>query len=162
MKKQIQFSVLGFAILSLCAIGSNLQASDDTENRAPTKSEEQASFAEYNAIIAALKPYIDGAKTGDGAFIRSNFFPHARIVGSVHGEMEKSTPDEFEAVIDGLGAAPGLKHHIAWIDISGPAAAAKVEFQDWGGFRFTDFFVLYKVDGEWKVSGEVYDAHSNN
>lgn len=32
--------------------------------------------------------------------------------------------------------------------ISGPAAAAKVEFINWFGFRFTDFFVLYKHDGQ--------------
>ncbi|UJB67708.1 nuclear transport factor 2 family protein [Acaryochloris sp. 'Moss Beach'] len=47
-------------------------------------------------------------------------------------------------------------------EISGPAAVAKVEFINWSGFRFTDFSVLYKHNGEWKISGQVFDAHTQN
>ncbi|QUY42810.1 nuclear transport factor 2 family protein [Acaryochloris marina] len=45
-------------------------------------------------------------------------------------------------------------------EISGSAAVAKVEFINWGGFR--DFSVLYKHNGEWKISGQVFDAHTQN
>lgn len=153
-----------FSFSFLLALGIGLTAPQwvSAGESADAVAAESQSFSEYQAVLKALQPYIDGAKKGDGTLIRSRFFDHARVVGSVHGEMEKSTPKEFGAVIDDLGPADGLKHHVAWIDISGPAAAAKIEFQNWGGFRFTDFFVLYKVDGEWKVSGKVYDAHSNN
>lgn len=127
-----------------------------------TSVDELSTFAEYKAVAKALQPYIDSAKTGDGELNRTAFFDHAHIVGSVKGKFYNMDADAFkEAIVQG-GASPEVQHHISWIDISGPAAAAKVEFINWGGTRFTDFFVLYKHDGEWKISGKVYDSHSNN
>lgn len=69
---------------------------------------------------------------------------------------------ELRAVaVNAVGTAPNLQHRIIWMDVSGPAAAARVEFLDWAGFRFTDFFVLFKGDDDkWKISGKVYDSHS--
>ena len=127
-----------------------------------TKADEAQSFDEYQAVIAALQPYIDAAKSGDGDLVRKPFFDHAHIVGSIGGEFYNMDADTFKTVVGESGASPEVKHHIAWIDISGPAAAAKVEFINWGGNRFTDFFLLYKQDGLWKISGKVYDSHSNN
>ena len=126
------------------------------------KNQELETFSAYQEVIKALQPYIDGAKTGNGKLSRSAFYDHAHVVGTIGGQFENSTADEFGEAVSSLGESPNIKHHIAWIDISGPAAAAKVEFINWVGFRFTDFFVLYKKDGEWKISGKTYDSHSNN
>jgi len=127
-----------------------------------TTNDEAYSFAEYKAVETALQPYIKAAKTGDGALSRTAFYDHAHIVGSVHDTFENATADEFKEAVTEIGASPEIQHHIAWIDISGPAAAARVEFINWAGFRFTDFFVLYKQDGQWKISGKVYDSHAQN
>lgn len=127
-----------------------------------TAGDEAFSFDEYKAVEAALRPYIEAAKTGDGALVRTAFYDHAHIVGSVDGTFYNSDADEFKEAVNETGAAPDIQHHIAWVDISGPAAAAKVEFVNWAGFRFTDFFVLYKHDGQWKISGKVYDSHAQN
>ena len=127
-----------------------------------TKADEAHNFNEYKAVKAALKPYIDAAKSGDGKLSRSAFYDHANIVGSIGGQYKEPDADAFGKLIDAGGKSPDVQHQIAWIDISGPAAAAKVEFFNWRGFRFTDFFVLYKKDGEWKISSKVYDSHSNN
>lgn len=123
---------------------------------------EKQSFDEYKEVEKALQPYIESAKTGDGKLSRSAFYGHAHVVGSVDGTVYNVTADQFEGIVDEGGPSEDVKHHIAWIDISGLAAAAKVEFYDWGGFRFTDFFVLYKENGKWKISGKVYDSHSRN
>lgn len=127
-----------------------------------SKEQEAGSFNEYQAIAKALQPYIEGAKSGEGKLSRSAFYDHAHIVGSIGGQFANNTADEFAEAVSSLGESPNIKHHIAWIDISGPAAAAKVEFLDWKGFRFTDFFVLYKKDEQWKISGKTYDSHSQN
>lgn len=131
-------------------------------NSKVTKKDEVESFNEYQAVFKALQPYIESAKTGNGKVIRSAFYEHAHIVGSIEGQFYNSDLNSFEKSVSDGGPAPDVTHHIAWIDISGPAAAAKVEFINWGGFRFTDFFVLYKHDGQWKISGKVYDSHSQN
>jgi len=127
-----------------------------------TQADEAQNFAAYQAVEKALQPYIDAAKSGDGTLSRSAFFDHAHILGSIGGEVYNMTADGFKGAVDEGGPSPEVQHHIAWIDISGPSAAAKVEFINWNGLRFTDFFVLYRFDGEWKISGKVYDSHSNN
>jgi hypothetical protein len=124
--------------------------------------DEKHSFNELKEVAKALEPYITAAKTGDGDLSRSAFFDHAHIVGSIGGTHYNMTADDFRGAVQEGGPSENIQSHIAWIDISGPAAAAKVEFIDWSGLRFTDFFVLYKKDEEWKISGKVYDSHSNN
>lgn len=132
------------------------------EVKEESKVEELQSFNEYQEVAKALSPYIESAKTGDGKLSRTAFYDHAYIVGSVAGQFSALSADQFASQVNATGKSPNIKHHIAWIDISGPAAAAKVEFVDWAGFRFTDFFVLYKKNGKWKISGKTYDSHSNN
>ena len=130
---------------------------------AATKDSEASSFNEYKAVEAAIQPYIEAARTGDGKLSTSTYFEHARIVGSEDGgKLCNMDLEAFENAVSSLGPAAEIQHHIAWIDISGPAAAAKVEFHNWAGYRFTDYFVLFKDNGDWKISGKVYDAHSNN
>lgn len=127
-----------------------------------TSADEQHSFEEYKAVEAALQPYIASATTGDGKVIRTAFYDHAHIVGSIGGEFYNMDADVFSDVVGQGGPSEDVQHRIVWIDISGPAAAAKVEFLNWSGNRFTDFFVLYKHEGQWKISGKVYDSHANN
>lgn len=127
-----------------------------------TEADEAHGFAEYKAIEKALQPYIDGAKAGDGALSTRTFLDHAHVVGSLDGTGFEMDRENFAGAVDAGGAAPDIQHHIAWINISGPAAAARVEFIHWGENRFTDFFVLYKKDGAWKISSKVFDSHSKN
>ncbi len=148
-----------FAVLSMVLL---LLTSSTFAQAKETIADEKHSFSEYQAIAEALEPYIQSAKTGNGKTTRAAFYDHAHIVGTINGEFYNADLDAFEKSVSAGGPAPNVQHHIAWIDISGPAAAAKVEFIDWGSFRFTDFFVLYKQDGKWKISGKVYDSHSNN
>ncbi len=127
-----------------------------------TPADEAHSFDEYQAIKEALQPYIEAARTGDGTLMKTAFFEHAHIVGSTNGVFNNFDVEAFGHRVDNNDPSPDIRHHIAWIDISGPAAAARVEFSGWRGFRFTDFFVLYKHNGQWKISGKVYNSHSKN
>ena len=123
---------------------------------------EKASFDEYEAIEAALQPYMQAAVTGDGALSVSTFMDDARVIGSANGQLYNVSKDGLKGMVSSGGPSPNVRSRITWIDVSGPAAAARVEFYDWGGMRYTDFFVLYKSDNAWKISGKVYDSHSKN
>ncbi len=127
-----------------------------------TKADEVQNFQVLKDITEALQPYIKSAQSGDGALSKTAFFEHAHIVGSVDGQFYDLDLDTFCGLVTEGGESPQVQNHIAWIDVSGPAAAAKVEFIDWGGNRFTDYFVLYNHEGQWKISGKVYNSHSNN
>ena len=127
-----------------------------------TAADEAQSFSAYQEIRAALQPYIDSAKSGDGVLTRTAFYDHAHIVGTVKGELYNMDADTFQQAVTQGGPSPEVQHHIAWIDITGSSAAVKLEFIDWGGMRYTDYLVLFKHEGHWKISGKVYDSHANN
>lgn len=116
-------------------------------------------FKEYRAIAAALEPYIQSAKSGDGTQARSAFYDHAPIVGSMGGSFAVMNVDDYKNAVNHGGSSPDFEHHIAWIDVSGDAAAVKLESDNWLGVRFTDFLILNKHNGEWKISGKVFNAH---
>jgi len=165
-------TMIAFVLFSFLAFDTNAQTKTNINKETQTMSQKKEkmsnqntdakSFDEYKAVEKALQPYIESARTGDGKLSRSAFYDHAHIVGSISGEYYNMNADDFGDAVTAGGPSENVKSHIAWIDISGPAAAAKVEFIDWSGLRFTDFFVLYKKEGEWKISGKVYDTHSNN
>jgi hypothetical protein len=45
------------------------------------------------------------------------------------------------------------------IDIVGTVASVRLESDNWTGHRFTDFFNLLKLDGQWKVMNKVFHLH---
>lgn len=124
--------------------------------------QESQSFIELKDVAKALQPYIESAKRGDGKMGRSVFFSHAQVVGSIDGNFSYMNADQYGETLTSMGPSQGLKHQITWIDISGPAAVAKIEFMDWSGFRFTDYLTLYKNENQWKISAKVYNSHSRN
>ncbi|MEM8813608.1 MAG: nuclear transport factor 2 family protein [Pseudomonadota bacterium] len=124
--------------------------------------EEHASFDEHDEVAEALNRYIDAARTGDAGLMRDVWFDHARVVGSIGGNPVNLTAKDFCDMVDGRDGSPDLKARIASIDISGDAAVARIEFDGLAGKRFTDFMILYRREGVWRISGKVYDAHSQS
>ena len=163
MKKILNLLVMSAIAFSISAQNAQAQINNDSKSKKMDKENtELQSFNTYKEIEKALQPYIESSTNGDGKLSRSAFYAHAHIVGSVQGQVYNMTADEFGDAVSEGGPSKNTRYHIAWIDVSGPAAAAKVEFYDWNGFRYTDFFVLYKENGDWKISGKVYDSHTKN
>jgi hypothetical protein len=118
-----------------------------------------SSIDDYVAITRTLQHYIDGAISGRGETMRPAFHDDATIYGYV-GE------DLFAGPIQGLydwndsnGPATGLVSYIAAVDIVGSIASVRVETENWTGHRFTDFFNLLKLDGQWKIMSKVFHLH---
>jgi hypothetical protein len=123
-------------------------------------SDEQASFAAYEEIAATIQTYIDGARQGDASLMRSAFLPGATVSGSYGGKPTDWTLEEFCAAIAKGGPATNLKARIAGIEVSGSAAMARLEAENWRGTRYTDFFVLLHRAGEWRIASKVFFAHA--
>ncbi len=116
-------------------------------------------ITDEEAIRRTIQQYVDGGISGRGADMKPAFHDQATIFGYIG-------PDLFAGPIQGLfdwndenGAAPGLEARIANIDIEGSVATARIELDNWTGHRFTDFFTLLKVDGEWKIMNKVFYLH---
>lgn len=106
-----------------------------------------------------LESYMQGHATGDPAHIRAAFLPTARIDGLRDGKPVSRTADEFAAGFNGKPAEDEAlrKRRIDRIELHGNAGMAQVTL-DYPTITFTDYFVLLKVDGQWKIASKVYDA----
>ena len=125
-----------------------------------TQQDEIDSFAVPSAIAETLQRYIDGARTGDIALLRSAFAEGARVSGSYGGKPVTWTLQEFcDAVAKG-GPAPELVARIVSIEPAGGAAMARLEALNWRGTRYTDFFVMIRREGDWRIDSKVFHAHA--
>lgn len=122
-------------------------------------SEQDTSFAAYQAVASTLQTYIDSARRGDAGHMRTAFLEDAMVRGSYGGKPADWTVPEFCAVIDKGGPAADLQARIVAIEFSGSAAMARLEAENWRGTRYTDFFVLIERAGEWRIASKVFYAH---
>ena len=119
----------------------------------------QAQPAAEAGARVPLELYIKGHATGNGDFWRQAFHKDARIEGMREGKLVSRTREEFAAGASGTPADDEAQRQrrIVSIDVVDDAASAKIEL-DYPKVKFTDYFTLLKVDGEWKIMSKVYHA----
>jgi hypothetical protein len=122
--------------------------------------DEAESYTTYEAIAAALQRYIDAARSGSGSDMRRAFAENARVQGTYGGKPVDWSLSEFCDLIDKNGPAAGLVARSVAIDHQGNAAMARLEAQNWRGTRYTDFFLLVRHDGPWRISNKIFFAHA--
>jgi hypothetical protein len=110
-------------------------------------------------IEKAIGKYVDAARTGDPDLMRDAFLTGATVRGSYGGKPADWTLQEFCDLIAKGGPAPDLEARIAVVEVSGTAAMARLEAVNWRGTRYTDFFLLLRRDGEWRIASKVFFAH---
>ncbi|MBW3502404.1 nuclear transport factor 2 family protein [Janthinobacterium sp. NKUCC08_JDC] len=117
---------------------------------------------DYQAIVAVLNQYNAGGAQADSSIMRPAFSSEATIFGIDSEDKLTGGPIEglFEIIDSAFRPSPQAKAAIARIDIVGTAASARVDTDDISGFRFTDFFNLLKVQGEWTIVSKIYHTHA--
>lgn len=114
---------------------------------------------EYDAISKVIQHYIDGAKSGKGELMKPAFHNDATIFGYVGSDLFAGPIQGLYDWNDANGPAVAIVSRIASIDLVGTVASVRLESDNWTGHRFTDFFNLLKVHGEWKVMNKVFHLH---
>ena len=117
------------------------------------------SLSDYDAIRETIQHYIAGGKTGNTAEMKLAFHKDANIFGYVGPDLLAGPIQQLFDWNDQNGAATELEGRIVSIDLVGSVATARIELDNWSGHRFTDFFTLLKVDGEWNVMNKVFYLH---
>ncbi|HZN07050.1 MAG TPA: nuclear transport factor 2 family protein [Pyrinomonadaceae bacterium] len=117
------------------------------------------SLSDYDAIRETIQHYIAGGKTGNTAEMKLAFHKDASIFGYIGPDLLAGPIQQLFDWNDQNGAAKELEGRIVSIDLVGSVATARIELDNWSGHRFTDFFTLLKVDGEWKVMNKVFYLH---
>ena len=126
---------------------------------APRVLAQASSSSDEAAVRAAINQYFRGHATASAEEMRKAFLPTAHIEGNRQGKFVSWTVDDYVGNFKGKPAADeaSRKRTIDSIDLSGTAAMAKATLVH-GRTTFTDYFVLLKVDGEWKIANKVYSS----
>lgn len=111
------------------------------------------------AVRAVIQQYFRGHATADPAEMRKSFLPTAHIEGIRDGKFVSWTVDDYVALFKGKPAADeaSRRRTIDHVDVSGTAALASATLVH-GPTTFTDYFILLKVNGEWKIANKVYSS----
>lgn len=117
---------------------------------------------EYDAIMEVLNKYNEGGAKADSSIMKPAFSDQATIFGVDAGGQLTGGPIQglFDVIDNDFRPSPEAKGAVARIDIVGTAASARIDTDDISGFRFTDFFNLLKVDGQWTIVSKIYHTHS--
>ena len=115
--------------------------------------------SDEQGVRAAIQQYLKGHATGNAEEMRKAFLPTAHIEGIRSGVFTSWTVDQYVAGFKGTPAADesNRKRTINTVDIQGTAAMARATLVH-GATTFTDYFVLLKVDGAWKIANKVYSS----
>jgi hypothetical protein len=118
-----------------------------------------AQTAEDTAVRAAINQYFRGHATADPGEMRKAFLPTAHIEGNRDGKFVSWMAGEYSSRFGGRPAPDeaSRKRTIDRVELSGTAAMASATLVH-GATTFTDYFVLLKVNGEWKIANKVYSS----
>jgi len=114
---------------------------------------------EVDAIKNVMQAYIDGARTGKGAAMKPAFHDDATICGYVDADLFVGPIQGLYDWNDDNGPAAEVEVRFTSIDVVGTAASVRLDMDNWTGHRFTDFFNLVKIDGQWKILSKVFYLH---
>ncbi len=107
---------------------------------------------EKAAARVPLENYLKGQATGSAEFMRKAFHTEGNMTSVREG---KFTSRNFVDFINGFTGKPApdedkRKRWIESVEVSGNAAIGKV-ILDYPSGKFTDYFTMLKIDGEWKI-----------
>ncbi len=122
----------------------------------PSYAQTPSSTDELPLITATLMDYIDGTANGDPAQVRRAFHPDFNLYTVNDGDSLWIRSGA--KYIDGIkvGEKNNRKGRIISIDVEHNAAMAKAEIVIPGWRIFTDYFLLLKYQGAWKIVQKSY------
>lgn len=115
---------------------------------------------EKAAVRIPLENYIKAHATGDPEYARKAFHTEGNMIWIRDGKYSMESLESFiKRAFTGKPAADekDRKRTIEAIDVVGNAAVAKV-ILDYPTVKFTDYFTLLKIEGEWKIINKSFHA----
>ena len=118
----------------------------------------EASAGEQSAVRVPLENYIRAHATGDGRDLGKSFHPEAKIQG-IKPDDGRFISFEFADYVKTFPGNPAAdeatrRRRIESIEITRNAAVAKLVF-DYPAVKITDYLLLLKIDGEWKIVNKI-------
>jgi hypothetical protein len=117
--------------------------------------------AELAAVTSVVQTYMAAAKSGTGADMKKAFYKDATCYGFVGEKL--AFPGPIQTLCDWHetnGKANDVNALITNVDLVGTIAYVRVEAENWTGLKFTDMFLLLKLDGRWTIVNKVFHLHA--
>jgi hypothetical protein len=115
----------------------------------------------HTEIQSTIANYVRGYLEADGDRLSQAFHPETRLhSASEKGELERT---EMAGWLENLrtrkekGDIREGRFEVAFIDVSGDSAVAKVLLQ-LPKLQFTDYLSLLRIQGRWLITGKIYTA----
>jgi hypothetical protein len=115
---------------------------------------------DFKLIESTIQHYINGARSGKGNDMKPAFHKDATIFGYIGTDLFAGPIQKLFDWNDENVPENDIVFKIVHIDIEVYIAAARLESDNWTGHKFTDFFTLLKVNGEWKIMNKVFHLHA--
>ena len=108
---------------------------------------------DYDAICRVVQLCTDGEAKGDVAKLLEAFHADARMLGSLAGTRYDVPIVELFALAESAPTDTGTyRSRILSVRQMGDAAVAVVAEEGyWGSVSFVDYFLLARMDGDWKI-----------
>lgn len=129
-----------------------------TATRSGTLASTASNDAEEAAIRAVVQRYFRAQQTNDPDDIRKAFLPSARIEGMQDGHLVTWSFDEYLAFFRNKPAkdAKYVERAIERVTLRGDSASAELRLVLGPSRSLLEHFLLFRVDGEWKVAHKSY------
>lgn len=120
-----------------------------------------AQIEEERGARGPVYNYFWAHHTGSPANCRDAFLPAARIEEIRDGKLVSRTSDEYCGLFNGQPAEDEKRRerNIDFFDLAGDTAFVKATL-DHGATVLTDYLVLRKIDGKWKIASSVQTSRS--
>ena len=117
--------------------------------------------SDYDAICRVLQLCTEGEAKGDVAKLREAFHEDARMFGSIAGERYDVPIEELFSLAESEPADTGnYRSRVLSVQQTGDAAVGVVAEEGyWGTVSFIDYFLLARIDGDWKIVCKLF-AHT--
>lgn len=113
-----------------------------------------AQKSDYALVEQTVNYYLDGGTNNDFETLKKAFHETAtmRYIGEAYTEVNAL---EFFGSRMKPGPAQNRKTRIAYINVTGHAASARLEIE-YPTFTFIDYMNLLKIEGEWKIVSKIF------
>ena len=109
---------------------------------------------EFSKVENVARKFIEAVRTGNSEIVKPYFYEKASFFGQLNEkEYQSGSIQGFYDTIDKMGS---IKEDY----IEKTVAVVRVIEDNWHGYKFTDFLIMNKINGEWKIVAKVYDTLS--
>lgn len=124
-----------------------------------TKSNFTKDYADIKHVLIDF--YTEGNKQGNSQIMKKAFLDNATMyfIGDDGKLAGGPVTESLYPIVDTFDKADNAKVAIAYINVNGDVAQARLDTDDLNGTGFTDYFNLIKVDNQWKIISKIYQSN---